>query len=254
MIFIAIMIGMGVSHWLIYTGLLWLMIKIQKLDYNLLGLFGSSLAATVLGYIPFVGFYVGWVVLVICLWKCTGADIAPDVLFTVGVAGALMFCVKLFAIGALMTHLALAGPSLLMGGEADGAGADAEETLLEHRGGRPTSSPNDDDIRGISPLSNLRPQPQAVPVISNTLPAVVITSSAEGRFLTGRLKLKGVNVNASGKSAMITDGTQIHTVGPGEILSVAGSNGRVTLVCEDITQSSVTLALEHGEKITIGFR
>jgi hypothetical protein len=252
MTFIAIMIGIGVSHWLIYTGLLWLMIKIQKLDCNLLGLFGSSLAATVLGYVPFVGFYIGWVVLVICLWKCTGADIAPDVLFTVGVAGALMFCVKLFAIGGLMTHLALAGPTLLMGGDTDG-GADAEEmeegdgTNFIAIAGTPWQQTN---LAASKPT----PQPQAVAVISNTPSAAAITTTAEGRALAARLKLKGVNVNASGKSAMIAEGKQIHTVGPGEILSVAGGNGRVTLTCQDVTQSSVTLALEHGEKITVGFR
>src|SRR5258706_3411534 len=81
--------------WLVYTGLLWGMIKVQKLNYNLLGLFGSSLAATLVEFIPIVGPYLGYVVLVVCLWKCTQADIFPDVLFTVGIAGALMSCVNL---------------------------------------------------------------------------------------------------------------------------------------------------------------
>src|SRR6185503_6092057 len=99
LLFIGIMVAIGLAHWLVYTALLWMMIKLQNMNYNLLGLLGSSLLASALDYIPVVGCYVGWAALVICLWKCTGADIAPDVLFTVGVAGALMFCVNLFAIG-----------------------------------------------------------------------------------------------------------------------------------------------------------
>src|SRR5687767_2304722 len=112
MLFIGVMVVVGLAHWLVYTGLLWMMIKLQKMNYNVLGLLGSSLLASALDYIPVVGCYLGWAALVICLWKCTGADIAPDVLFTVGVAGALMFCVNLFAIGWLMGNLQLISPAL----------------------------------------------------------------------------------------------------------------------------------------------
>jgi hypothetical protein len=101
---VAMAVGTFVQ-WVIYTALLWGMIKIQKLNYNLPGLLGSSLLATLIGLIPIVGPYLGWGVLVICLWKCTGADIAPDVLFTVGIAGALMFCFNLFLFGSLMGEL-----------------------------------------------------------------------------------------------------------------------------------------------------
>ena len=42
MLFIGIMIVIGLAHWLVYTALLWMMIKLQKMNYNLLGLLGSS--------------------------------------------------------------------------------------------------------------------------------------------------------------------------------------------------------------------
>lgn len=94
--------GLGV-YWLIYTLLLWIMIKIQKMNYSVIGLVASSALATGIAQIPFVGPYVGWAVLILCLWKVTGEDIWPDVFFTVAVAGALMFAVNLWVIGALMT-------------------------------------------------------------------------------------------------------------------------------------------------------
>ncbi|HEY0551181.1 MAG TPA: hypothetical protein VGF13_16365, partial [Verrucomicrobiae bacterium] len=125
------MIAIGLAHWLVYTALLWMMIKLQNLNYNLLGLLGSSLLASALDYIPVVGCYIGWAALVICLWKCTGADIAPDVLFTVGVAGALMFCVNLFVIGWLMGNLSMISPALAEYSPGDktemSAGMDEEE-------------------------------------------------------------------------------------------------------------------------------
>ena len=42
---IAYFVGLAVvtaAQWLVYTGLLWGMIKVQKLNYNALGLFGSE--------------------------------------------------------------------------------------------------------------------------------------------------------------------------------------------------------------------
>src|SRR5262245_7860855 len=101
---IALVIGTAI-RWLVYTALLWIMIKIQKLNYNTAGLFASSLAAVLVSFIPYGGSYLSYVVLVICLWKCTGADIAPDIIFTVAIAGALMFCFNLWVIGMLMGSL-----------------------------------------------------------------------------------------------------------------------------------------------------
>ena len=44
---IALLIATAIK-WLVYTALLWFMIKIQKLNYNVFGLLGSSLAAVLL--------------------------------------------------------------------------------------------------------------------------------------------------------------------------------------------------------------
>ncbi|HTD68291.1 MAG TPA: hypothetical protein VK846_17335 [Candidatus Limnocylindria bacterium] len=261
-VFIAIMVGIGLGKWLIYTGLLWLMIKIQKLNYNLLGLFASSLLATGLGYIPLVGQYVGWAVLVLCLWKCTGADIAPDVLFTVGVAGALMFCVNLFAIGALMGSLALAGP--MFGEMADDMSNDESFAEVDEEDDEEEESDGTTNTvrvagapwRTNAPGAGTKSAPRKASVASATrgTPATTTMTSVASRALAAQLTLKGVGVNGSGRSAMIASGKQIYTVGLGETLSVPGGSGTVTLTCEDISHTSVTLAMERGEKIKVGFQ
>ena len=93
---------------------LWIMIKIQKLNYNFPGLLGSAALVsgldraldTVLGH--FLGNYlatyisapVTLVVLIICIAKVTRAD-RVDVLFTIVVGYALMFGMNLWLFGAL---------------------------------------------------------------------------------------------------------------------------------------------------------
>ena len=57
---IAILAGLVIVKWLVFTGLLWIAIRIQKMPYNLLGLFGSSLLATLVACIAFVASWPGW--------------------------------------------------------------------------------------------------------------------------------------------------------------------------------------------------
>ncbi len=106
----------------ILLGLLWGMIKIQKLDrrfeYNFLGLLGSAALATGLDQIlqltvgRFLGIYfasyittpIVVTVLLLCLKKVTQAPYV-DVVFTVAISYALLFGVNLFILGSLMGDL-----------------------------------------------------------------------------------------------------------------------------------------------------
>ena len=97
---------------------LWIMIKIQKLDYNFPGLLGTAAIVsgldqaldTVLGH--FLGIYLAnyistpiiLVVLIICVSKVTHAD-RVDVMFTIMVGYALMFGMNLWLFGALLGDL-----------------------------------------------------------------------------------------------------------------------------------------------------
>jgi len=106
----------------ILLGLLWGMIKIQKLDqrfeYNFLWLLGSAALATGLDQIlqmtlgHFIGIYLASyistpivvTVLLLCLKKVTQAPYV-DVLFTVAISYALLFGVNLFILESLMGDL-----------------------------------------------------------------------------------------------------------------------------------------------------
>src|SRR5437867_1694011 len=84
---------------------LWIMIKLQKLDYNVLGLLGAAALASGLDMIPLAGHYIAVPVLYLCIAKVTRADLYPDAVFTVVIAYALMFAMNVFLIGALMGDL-----------------------------------------------------------------------------------------------------------------------------------------------------
>lgn len=259
MLFIGVMIAIGLAHWLVYTALLWMMIKLQNLNYNLLGLLGSSLLASALDYIPVVGCYIGWAALVICLWKCTGADIAPDVLFTVGVAGALMFCVNLFVIGWLMGNLSVISPSL-----ADYGPGDSTEMSAA------IDDDDDDDSEGDAAIG-ATPKPAAKAVAPTPKPAAktggwfrtstppaapattTTSSSQDASALSTQLTIKGIIVSPSQKSALIAHGRQIHDVRLGESFAINSDKGRVTLVCEDITHSAVVLTAD-GARVKLTLR
>ncbi|HEX9046505.1 MAG TPA: hypothetical protein VF988_05715, partial [Verrucomicrobiae bacterium] len=87
------------------TLLLWLMIKLQKLNYTFLGVLGSAALASLLDSIPYVGHYFAVPVLYLCIWKVTQASLMPDAVFTVAVSYALMFAVNVLLFTALIGDL-----------------------------------------------------------------------------------------------------------------------------------------------------
>ncbi len=92
----------------VLLGLLWGMVKIQKLDqhatYRFLWLLGAAALATGLDMIPYAGHYLAVAALFLCIKKTTGAP-HIDALFTVAISYALMFGVNLFILGSLIGGL-----------------------------------------------------------------------------------------------------------------------------------------------------
>ena len=106
----------------ILFGLLWLMIKIQKLDqrfeFSFLGVLGAAALATFLNLAlriileHFIGLYLaayiaGPIVFIVLLHrvkKVTGADYV-DALFTVAIARALLFAINLIVLASLLDNL-----------------------------------------------------------------------------------------------------------------------------------------------------
>lgn len=274
------MVVVGIAHWAIYTALLWIMIKVQKLNYNWLGLLGSSALASAIDYIPVVGPYLGWVALVICLQKVTQADIAPDVLFTVAIAGSLMFCVNLFLLGSLMGTLHFAGYEEPM--DDDGTLELVNSFDQSVRPVEPDDSDDDDPDAEPKPVAKAPSKPLVAtsrpttkPLIATkaTAPAQTKPSAAvatkpaaakpavisedgirDASSLPAKLSLKGLALNSAQRTAMITDGRDIHTVAVGEFFSVRSPNGTLVLRCEDINNRGVILALDKGDRVRLGFQ
>src|SRR5256885_13599730 len=83
---------------------LWLMVKIQKFQYNFPGLLGSAALASALDMIPYFGHFLAVPVLYICLLKVTREDLT-GVVFTAGISYALVFAMNLFVLGSLTGSL-----------------------------------------------------------------------------------------------------------------------------------------------------
>lgn len=221
--------------WLVYTGLLWGMIKVQKLNYHLGGLFASSFVAMLVGMIPIVGGYLSYAVLLLCLWKCTGAEIVPDVVFTVCIAGALMFCFNLFAIGALMGKLR---PDLAADG-SDDAGISLVDSFNE---GAESESEDPDAAeegatQGRSPKKSRRSGESA--------------SVANSVGTPHPLVLKGVSVNTPHVSALVFDGRRTQTVFINEPFAAEFREGRARLTCRKIARDGVLVVTDRGEQVVL---
>jgi len=229
---VALIVIAGAFKWLVYTGLLWGMIKIQKLNYNVLGLFGSSLAWVLIGEIPYFGVYLSYLVLVICLWKCTGAEIAPDVLFTVGIASALMFCVNLWVIGALMGDLR-------PGFKAEARGGDDTSEMAE----MDTEEDPDEEDTGAEDAAT-----KPVPAATTAAPQ---PKTSDAKLNNGALSLKGISFNAGRPLVMISDGNRVHTITTGETFAAVTAQGRVKWLCEQVTKTSVTLKSDQGDQVQL---
>jgi hypothetical protein len=93
------------AHAVLLTVMLWIMIKLQKLDYNFPGLIGSAVLGGGLDMIPYFGHALAVPVLYFCIWKMTRASLFPDAAFTVVVAYALMFAFNMLVLTGLMGDL-----------------------------------------------------------------------------------------------------------------------------------------------------
>jgi hypothetical protein len=106
MLFLGLLIYFSVQTVFLLAAL-WIMIQLQKLNYNFLGLLGAAALASALKLIPLpfhIADIISCAVLLLCISKVTGAEYI-DVKFTVVVGYALMFAVNMFLLGAFLGDL-----------------------------------------------------------------------------------------------------------------------------------------------------
>jgi hypothetical protein len=76
------------------TLLLWLLVKLQGLDYSFRGLLGSAALTCALDIVPYLGHYLAALALCFCIWKVTLASLMPNAALTAIVSYALTFVAK----------------------------------------------------------------------------------------------------------------------------------------------------------------
>jgi hypothetical protein len=199
-------------HGSILLALLWIMIKLQKLDYHFLGLLGSAALASGLDMIPHFGHMLAVPVLYLCIWKVTRSSIFPDAAFTVVISYALMFCVNLFIMGMLMGDLR---PS-------DREAVSDENTATEPA----TESPA---------ATSQKPAPDAA---TNSVPSA---DAKEAETIAQQFSVKGITRNADKSSLALQSGKKTYTIFLGQLITVQTDDGPVSVRFTELGTDSVTL-------------
>ncbi len=209
---------------------LWFMVKVQKFQYNFLGLLGSAALASILDMIPIVGHFIALPVLYLCLIKVTREDLS-GVVFTAGISYALVFVMNLFLLATLMGDLRSFATRELV--------AEAKEKTQE-------TNPSDDeadDEMGEAPAPKVAPLP----------PPQVRPADQGGKGKNSNawgFKVKGVAKSARNSSAIIFSGRKNYSISLGESLQMETVNGGVTVTLKEVGESSVVLNV-RGEEVQV---
>jgi len=208
---------------------LWIMLKVQKLEYNVPGLLGAAALASALDMIPYAGHPLAVGVLLFTMTKVTRSEYV-DVAFTVFVGYALMFGMNLFLLGALLGDLR---PSA----RAD----DLVEAKIEHEG-RGEAAPET-----IAP-TEAEEKPVVAPVPATQTNKADLTKQKPSP--ASSFSLKGLTKNAKNSVAIVHTGLKTYTIGIGETLAMDTPQGKVTVNLETVNDNSVVLNI-GGERTVL---
>jgi hypothetical protein len=230
---ITILIGVGVlfaARWLLFTGIIWGMLRIQGLNYTWPGLLLTTALASVAYLIPlwFIAAAVAFVIVYAGLKMVTQAE-HTDLMFTIVIGNALMYVAGLWMLAAV-----------LPGAEDLRALRDSEDQGAERGSG---FFP---DYAGmLNQASNTLAQATGR---TGTNSAARNGPGTAGRAATpGGIELKGITVMSSGSLAMLKAGDRTETVAEKGLLTVRGPKGVTRYVCESITTNTVVLRRQGSE-------
>jgi hypothetical protein len=253
---VGISLQFGIQTVFLVAGL-WIMIKIQKFDYNVLGLIGSAILASGLDMIPYIGHYVSAAVLLLCIRNVIVADSYTDALFTVAIGYALMFCLNLFLIGALLGDLKPMMPVKAESKEPDGDIPSAAILSQTNQTTAETVSAKEPEEKAQPVIAMTNPPPIAqkteiaAPVAiqpdpkTNDVSAPVLALNMVSKF-----RLIGVSGGGNHPLAMIRTGTKTESVSRNESIQVETAKGWVSVRCDEVSGNKVVLNVA-GQKITL---
>ena len=206
-------------HGAILLALLWIMIKLQKLDYNFLGLLGSAALGSGLDMIPHFGHYLAVPVLYLCIWKVTRSSIFPDAAFTVVISYALMFGVNLFILSSLMGDWRPSDKSI---GEDE---ISTQKVAGESQSVPATNKPTQD-------------------AASNQLQT---DDAKQAEEIAKQFSIKGVTRNSDKSAVTLQSGKKIYTIFFGQLVSVQTDDGLVSVRFTDLGKDWVALNIRGIE-------
>ncbi len=239
---------------------LWIMLKLQKLHWNIPGLLGSAALSSGLDFIPYVGHYVSAAVLLLCIAKLSRPDSYTDVIFTVVIAYALMFCMNLFLVGTMMDELKPFAQVKADAKEPDGD-IPSDAILNQTNQGTAETTPTPaTELGGKTESVSLTTNQTAVaqttengataPMTPPDIKTNEVREPLSAREIVSQFKLKGVSKGAREILAMISTGKTIETVGRGDSIQVQTAKGKVAARCEKVSEHEVVMNVE-GEKVTL---
>jgi hypothetical protein len=221
---------------------LWIMIKVQKLDYNFPGLLGTAAIVsgldrvldTVLGH--FWGIYLAnyistpiiLVVLIICVSKVTHAD-RVDVMFTIMVGYALMFGMNLWLFGALLGDLR---PTTGNAGEFDAVTQQQQTNEVVQTA-----------IKTNQPVQNTHQSASNAPAKLAAQPG----PAQLAEIATNLFSIKGIAQNGSNSAVTIQTGKRTYTISLGESALTQTTNGLVSVRFKELGDGWVVLAINGVE-------
>ena len=205
---------------------LWIMLLLQKLNYNFLGLLGTSALVSIVDqgldrlFTHFLGFYTAssvstpivLAVLYFCLKKVTQAD-RTDIYFTVGIGYALVFAMNMWLFGALLGDLR---PSA-RNSETDDSGTNDLATL--------STATND------TPSATAKTNP---PAHGATIPAAI----------NSPFVIKGVTRNGDKSMVTVQSGTKTKTISLGEAVTMQTPDGPAAVRFKQLTNDTVVLTVD----------
>jgi hypothetical protein len=250
-------------------GLLWLMIKIQKLDqrfeFSLLGVLGATALATgltlvlqiILGHlvglflVSYISSPIVFIVLLYRVKKVTGADYV-DSLFTVAIARALLFVVNLLFLASLMSNVQA---RVQKAAEFETATL-RQQMKAEPPAAIPTNAPalnTNLPVAGV-PASPVKPVPAPVPATNppDQNPSTNLVAQPAPvkprENLSKYFSVKGVTRNGANSAATIQSGTKTYTVFLEEAALMQTADGPISVRFAELGESTVTLEI-NGEPV-----
>lgn len=204
----------------ILFGLVWTLIKFQKLDqheeYHFLKVLAVAALASGLNLIPYFGRYLSALALLLGIKTVTRSPYT-DVLFTVVISYALMFLVNLFIIGALMGELRPSPSGAGNPGQMEGA---SQEPAGETEAGAAA--------RTNPPGSNPASQVSAKPSLASP----------------DHFAIKGITRNGAKSVVIIDTGVKTYSLFLGDAVNMETADGNKGVRFDNLDADWVTLNID----------